>query len=136
MSGAGFHYTERMRLRIAVLLSLLLLLASQAAFAFRCGSKLVIEGLSETEVIALCGEPAERKDLGIRQVPYIDRRGGGLAGRPSFDGYFVEEVRVTQLVYNFGPRRLMQRLRFENSVLVRIEAIGYGYRQRPDQTPE
>lgn len=122
--------------RITVLLTLLLLLTSQAAFAFRCGNKLVVEGQSEAEVIELCGQPADRKELGFRQVPYIDRRGGGLAGRPSFDGYFVEEVRVTQLVYNFGPRRLMQRLRFENSVLVRIETIGYGYRQRPKQRPD
>lgn len=125
-----------MRPHAAVLLSLTLLLVSEAAFAFRCGNKLVVEGQSEAEVIALCGEPAERKDLGFRHIPYVDRRGGGLAGRPSFDGYFVAEVRVTQLVYNFGPRRLMQRLRFENSVLVQIESIGYGYRQRPDQTPD
>ena len=121
-----------MSLRITLLLTLLLLLASQSALAFRCGNKLVVEGLSEAEVVALCGKPAERKDLGFRQVPYVDRRGDGLVGRPSFDGYFVEEVRVTQLIYNFGPRKLMQRLRFENSVLVRIDAIGYGYRQRPE----
>ncbi|MDJ0918489.1 MAG: DUF2845 domain-containing protein [Woeseiaceae bacterium] len=115
----------------------LLLLASQSAYAFRCGQKLVKEGMSESEVIALCGEPAETKDLGWRRLPYIDRhRGGGLLGRPSLDGYFVEDVRVTQLIYNFGPRKLMQRLRFENSVLVEIEAIGYGYRQRSDESSD
>ncbi len=115
----------------------LLLLASQSAHALRCGSKLVKEGMSESEVIALCGEPAERRDLGLRQVPYVDRHGKrGLLGRPSIDGYFVEDIRVTQLVYNFGPRKLMQRLRFENSVLVEIEAIGYGYRERPGESSD
>ncbi len=93
--------------------------------------------MSESEVIALCGEPAERRDLGLRRVPYVDRSGGGgLLGRPSFDGYFIEDVRVTQLVYNLGPRKLMQRLRFENSVLVEIEAIGYGYRERPGESSD
>ena len=115
----------------------LFLLASQSAHAFRCGSKLVKEGMSESEVIALCGEPAERKDLGFRQVPYVDwNGGGGLLGRPSVDGYFVEDVRVTQLVFNFGPRKLMQRLRFENSVLVEIESIGYGYREKPGESSD
>lgn len=121
-----------MSLRSLSVVLCLFLLASQPAHAFRCGNKLVKEGMSEREVIALCGEPAERKDLGFRQVPYVDQNfGGGLLGRPSVDGYYVEDIRVTQLVFNFGPRKLMQRLRFENSVLVDIESIGYGYRERP-----
>lgn len=120
-----------MNLRPVLLLTSSLLLASESALAFRCGNKLVIEGLSEKAVIARCGEPAERTELGWRLVPYVDRHRGGLVRRPSFDGHFVEEVRVTQFVYNFGPRRLMQRLRFENSVLVQIDTIGYGYRTRP-----
>ncbi len=121
-----------MKFRVIIAVTCVFLLASQPAYAFRCGSKLVRQGMSVAEVVALCGEPAERKELGWRQVPYIDRRRGGLRKRPSFDGFFVEDVRVTQLIYNFGPRRLMQKLRFENSVLVDIEAIGYGFRERPD----
>jgi hypothetical protein len=48
-----------------------------------------------------------------------------------FPGYgrFVEEVALTEYVYNFGPRKLMRRLMFEGGVLVKIETIGYGYRE-------
>jgi len=35
---------------------------------------------------------------------------------------------VTELVYNFGPRKLMRKLRFEGGLLTSIETIGYGYR--------
>jgi hypothetical protein len=34
-----------------------LLLATDPAFAFRCGSKLVRDGMHEQQVIAACGEP-------------------------------------------------------------------------------
>jgi hypothetical protein len=39
----------------------------------------------------------------------------------------VQEVVVTEYVYNFGPRKLMRRLLFEGGVLVQIESLGYGY---------
>jgi hypothetical protein len=37
------------------------------------------------------------------------------------------EVQVEVWIYNFGPDRLMQRIRFEDGVVVRIESIGFGY---------
>lgn len=118
--------------RLSVTLLCSLMMISEAALAFRCGNKIVREGLTESEVIALCGEPAEKEDLGLRLVPYIDRhRQGGLSGTRNIDGYFVVEVRVTLFIYNFGPRKLMQRLKFENSTLVNIESAGYGYRSNP-----
>ena len=36
------------------------------------------------------------------------------------------ETPVELWTYNFGPNRLMQRIRFENGVVVRIELVGYG----------
>jgi hypothetical protein len=45
-------------------------------------------------------------------------------------GHFTEEVALTEFVYNFGPRKLMRRLMFEGGVLVKIETIGYGYREK------
>jgi len=44
-------------------------------------------------------------------------------------GRFIEEVVLTEFVYNFGPRKLMRRLMFEGGILVKIETIGYGYRE-------
>lgn len=37
------------------------------------------------------------------------------------------EIPVEVWTYNFGPSRLMQRIRFENGVVVRIESLGYGF---------
>lgn len=45
-------------------------------------------------------------------------------------GHYIEEVELTEYVYNFGPRKLMRRLIFEGGVLKKIETIGYGYRER------
>ena len=41
-----------------------------------------------------------------------------------------EEVALTEYVYNFGPRKLMRRLMFEGGVLVKIDTIGYGFREK------
>jgi hypothetical protein len=48
-----------------------------------------------------------------------------------FPGYahYTEEVALTEYVYNFGPRKFMRRLVFEGGVLIKIETIGYGYRE-------
>ena len=108
------------------------LLVAEPAAAFRCGSKLVIEGMHEQQVIAVCGEPTTRRNLGYALRPYDFGRqrnlGGGWTRRydPGFSG-FVEEVVITEFTYNFGPRKLMQRLLFEGGVLVEIDTIGYGY---------
>lgn len=104
----------------------------QTAEAFRCGSKLVVDGMHEAEVLAICGEPATRRQIGYAVRPYDPRRrqrrdaGWSRHFDPGF-GHLVEEVIVTEFVYNFGPRRLMQRLVFEGGLLVKIEALGYGY---------
>lgn len=117
----------------SVLLALpLLLLMSEPAAAFRCGNKLVKDGMHEQQVIAICGEPTTRRMLGyaVRSLNYGWRQvyAGGFERR-RFPGYaqLSEEVIVTEYVYNFGPRKLMRRLVFEGGVLVRIETIGYGY---------
>lgn len=108
------------------------LLLAEPAAAFRCGSKLVVDGMHEQQVIAICGEPTTRRNLGYALRPYdFSRRrhlGGGWSRRfdPGFSGY-VEEVVITEFTYNFGPRKLMQRLVFEGGMLVEIETIGYGY---------
>ncbi len=37
------------------------------------------------------------------------------------------EIPVEIWTYNFGPQRLMQRIRFENGVIVKMESLGYGF---------
>ena len=108
------------------------LLVTETAQAFRCGSKLVVEGMHEQQVVAICGEPATRRHLGYAVRPYELRRrhelgSGWSLGHARGFGSLTHEVIITEYVYNFGPRRLMQRLIFEGGLLVDIEPIGYGY---------
>ena len=102
------------------------LLIADSAHAFRCKNKLVREDMHEQQVIAVCGQPTTRRNLGLA-LRGLSWRGNGSSRRHYGYGNFVEEVIVTEYVYNFGPRKLMRRLIFEGGVLVRIESIGYGY---------
>ena len=108
------------------------LLFAEPAHAFRCGTKLVKDGMHEAQVIGVCGEPTTRRNLGVA-VRYYDYRyyretslGWSSSRSPGY-GNLASEVVITEYVYNFGPRKLMRRLIFEGGVLVTIESIGYGY---------
>lgn len=113
------------------LLAGVLLLIADPALAFRCGTKIVRDGMHEQQVIAACGEPTSVRHLGhtIRAYDYRFRlrNPGHIYYRTPGVGHFATEVVVTEFVYNFGPRKLMRRLIFEGSVLVEIETIGYGF---------
>jgi len=121
------------KLHTVALLGIALLFADPAA-AFYCGSKLVKDGMLETQVVAICGQPVSARNLGVvvRAYDYRITRhlGSGWTAytRPGIPG-FAEEVVLTEYVYNFGPRKLMRRLLFEGGVLVSIETAGYGYRE-------
>jgi hypothetical protein len=108
----------------------LLLGASHDAWALRCGSRLVGEGMAESEVIRLCGEPVTVRQLGYVLRPYILKLPGGRPGthgtRRVYAG-FHEELLVKEMLFNFGPRRLMRIMRFEGGYLVSVETAGYGY---------
>jgi Protein of unknown function (DUF2845) len=89
--------------------------------------------MHEAEVLEHCGEPADVRDLGL-----IVRSFHPLAHLPSHGGVlfrygpgnYYQEVLVTEYIYNFGPRKLMRRLRFEGGVLADIETLGYGYLEK------
>lgn len=124
----------RTNVRVAAAI-LLVMLAADRAEAFRCGSKLVNDGMHEQQVIAICGEPATSRHLGFAVRGYDSRmrRQPGSGWAIHHDrGYsqLSEEVVIVEYVYNFGPRKLMQRLLFEGGILVTIEPLGYGYRTR------
>jgi hypothetical protein len=116
------------------LITLILLLTSTSAFGFRCGRKIVTENMHEAQVVKACGAPTTSRHMGyaVRGV-YVPVRRTVSPGMTveHFPGYgrFVEEVVLTEYVYNFGPRKFMRRLMFEGGVLVKIETIGYGYRE-------
>jgi hypothetical protein len=101
------------------------LFAALPAHAFRCGTKLVHEGDTRSEVIAKCGEPSE-----IDQRTLLRRPVFWIRGRPFHVGDALVDVSVEVWVYNLGPHKLMRRVRFEDGLVVEIETLGYGYRDR------
>lgn len=113
------HITGKLSLSLTLLC--IALLSSDPAHAFRCGSRLVRDGMHESEVKAICGEPVSQRTLGYVIRSYF-HRGHAYGG-------YNREVLVTEFVYNFGPRKLMRKLRFEGGILTSIETIGYGYRE-------
>lgn len=89
-----------------------------AADSMRCGTKLMTDGDPLDKVAALCGPPAsvERREI-LR--PYGYHRG--------FTVYSSYEVSVEIWTYNFGPHKLMYRLRFEDGLLVDVDTLSHGY---------
>jgi hypothetical protein len=89
-----------------------------AADSMRCGSKLMTTGDPSAKVEALCGPPVgiERREI-MRSYSYHR----GIPVRGSF------EVSVEFWTYNFGPNKLMYRLRFEDGLLVDVETLGHGF---------
>jgi hypothetical protein len=107
------------------------LLIATDAWALRCGSSLIKEDMPEAEVIALCGEPVSTRHLGYVLRPYIIKRPAGvssLSGTRRHYAGFQEELLVKEMLFNFGPRKLMRLIRFEGGRLVSIETAGYGHR--------
>lgn len=94
------------------------------AWAFRCGNLLALEGDTRVEVVAKCGEPAEVSHRAILRPAVL-----WYYGRPMRVGPLDIEVDIEYWVYNLGPNRFMQRLRFEDGIVVEIETLGYGYRK-------
>lgn len=92
--------------------------ATASADSMRCGSKLLTDGDPAGKVAALCGPPAaiERREI-LR--PYFYQRGFGYRGN--------YEVSVELWTYNFGPSKLMYRLRFEDGLLVDVDTLSHGY---------
>jgi hypothetical protein len=99
------------------------LLATSPAFAFRCGTKIVSEGDTRSKVAAICGEP----DDVVNQRSVFRRPVIWTRGRPYYIGEDFIEIPVESWIYNLGPNKLMQRVRFEGGVVVEIESLGYGY---------
>ena len=123
-----------MRLPALLMVLLFLLFASMPAHAFRCGNRIVAENMHEAQVRRACGAPTTMRHIGTAlrniNIPIQSRSNHGWTAS-HFPGYaFTQEVIVTEYVYNFGPRKLMRRLVFEGGVLVSIESLGYGYREK------
>jgi hypothetical protein len=96
--------------------------APAMADSMRCGSRLITDGDSAGKLRSLCGEPASVSRTSILRPPLI-----WLNGRPLRVGYGHVEVPVETWEYNFGPSRLILRVRIEDGRVVDIDTLGYGY---------
>jgi hypothetical protein len=135
MSSPGTRARFPHRRLMATAISLLLF-AATPALAFRCGNRIVSEGDHYSKVLKYCGEPVGVQERVIyregRTRPRF--RAEGPNGLPydqevlQYERSYVE-VMVEEWTYNFGPRRLMQLVRFENGFVVELDRLGYGYRE-------
>ena len=108
---------------IGITLPLFLIASSASASdGMRCGSKLIMEGEVRERVVALCGEP-----VGVTQSSIMRRSSYRRNNRVVYFGDQLVETIVETWTYNFGPNKLMRRLRFVDGILENIDTLGYGY---------
>lgn len=107
--------------RICLLIAVMLVLASPAAQALRCGNRVVNEGARDFQVRDRCGAPFWSEswigvDIVGRDSPLESQR----------------EVQWSVWYYNFGANSLMQRMVFRDGNLERSETLGRGVREIGD----
>jgi hypothetical protein len=116
-------------MRPALLLAALVLTSAFAPSAFadalRCGNRLVTLGDTRSAVLSICGDPVEVETRTILRRPTFTRN-----GRVFYLGEGFVEVPVEIWTYNFGPYKLLRRVRFVDGQVDDIETLGYGYRER------
>ncbi len=106
-------------LTLALLAGLPALASGQS---LRCSDRIISTGSTRAEVAGLCGDPAqvEHKTIYNNVSAAAGRQSSLVAGT-------TLEIQVELWIYNFGPDRLMQRIRFEDGVVVSIQSMGYGF---------
>lgn len=113
------------------LLLVAMLILSNPAYALKCGSSLIVEEERKVDVLKKCGDPVtidQRVEYeGLLQEHNLyssDHQAHYSLGYEQHKPIYIEEW-----TYNFGPRRLMRVIYFENGVVEKIEVLGYGYRE-------
>ena len=103
-----------------VLCCMLLLPGLALADSMRCGSKLISEGDTAEKVLQYCGEPVEQTRTYIVRKPRFEVGGQEY----SFNG--EEEVPVDLWTYDFGPNKLMRKVRLVAGKVDSIETLEHG----------
>jgi hypothetical protein len=88
--------------------------------------------MHESRVIELCGDPVSTRQLGFVLRPYIIKQPAGISVahgmRYTYGGYH-QALDVKEMLFNFGPHKLMRLIRFEGGRVRDIRTAGYGYRK-------
>ena len=115
---------------------LALFLTCETASALRCGNKLVSEGDHQVKVQRQCGDPVSVQVRSILRAGYPTARNRHVTGVRQVSGTRDEllihdrslvEVFVEEWIYNFGPRRLMRSVVFEDGIVTDVRILGYGF---------
>jgi hypothetical protein len=87
-----------------------------------CGNLIIERGSSREEVRSQCGDPAQ-----IDSHSAWTGNSGIIGRHPGIAPGAATEIQVEIWVYNFGPNKLMERIRFEDGIVVDIQSMGYGH---------
>ena len=104
----------------AACLAIALMPAPADADSMRCGSRIVKDGDTIEKVLDVCGEPTSKERTWIERAPQYELGGQSY----SYPG--TEYVPVDLWTYDFGPNKLMQRVRFINGLADSIVPLGKG----------
>ncbi len=107
-------------IRLVGILSGLLLASGASADSVRCGSKVITEGDPIEEVREYCGEPTETQRTWMTRQPRFEYGGQEIP----FEG--SEDVPVDLWTYDFGPNKLVRRIRFIAGKVDSIETREHG----------
>lgn len=110
---------RRHRGSMAAALALAAAVVLPAEAAMHCGYRIVSEGDSAAKLERYCGTP-ETVERRLSERIYVTKRGMLLPG-------LVEEVWIEDWTYNFGPNKLMRRVRVEDGVVKDIRTLGRGH---------
>lgn len=77
----------------------------------RCGGKLVTTGMTEGQVLDLCGEPQSRRE---EEVAQMARRANGTS-------YQIGTIIVQHWIYDRSSSRFPAHLKFEEGKLVSLQ---------------
>jgi len=89
-----------------------------AEAAMHCGQRIVTTGDSAAKLERFCGKP--ETVVRWRAERTVTRHGVLLPG-------LVQEVWIEDWTYNFGPNKLMRRVRVEDGVVTNIRALERGH---------
>lgn len=110
-----------MRRSLILLFGLACLSEPVWAWSLRCGSGIVSQGDPVFALRQRCGEPA--------QVEHFENKTPIERYDPLNDRFILQYQSDPYEIwtYNFGPRRLINRVTIRNGLVERIDTGGYGY---------
>jgi hypothetical protein len=112
--------TLNVGIRLVGILSGLLIASGASADSVRCGSKVITEGDTIEKVREYCGEPTETQRTWMTRQPRFEYGGQEIP----FEG--SEDVPVDLWTYDFGPNKLVRRIRFIAGKVDSIETREHG----------